>query len=125
MAELLHPKAVLITLIGFFQPVATVLCATLGLVVFDVVAALLVARKKRRRITSHKFARSFGKLFVYFVLICLGHVLQTVFLPEVKVSGLIAAWIGVGEALSILEKINMLSRVKLIDRLIDSLKARK
>lgn len=122
---LLQPKVLAITVLGFFEPVTTLLLATFCLVMLDAALGLIVAVKKRRKITSHKFARSFGKLAVYLVLICLSYVLQTIFLPDTKLTPLITTWIGVGEGMSILEKVNVFHRISLIDRLIDALKAKK
>ncbi len=117
-----HLKALFAVVAAFFAPVHAILAATICLVVLDTLTGMLAAWKKKQKITSQRFSRVFFKTLVYLLLICLSFAVEHFFAPEYPIKSMITSLIGLGETLSILENINVLSKTPVVDRLIDALK---
>ena len=122
MDRALNTKALLITLTGFFAPVAPILLAAFAVVFIDTVLGILAAWKQKKRISSHAFSRSISKLLVYLTLVLFGHIVGTLLLPEYPLMSFITSYIGIAETLSVLEKLNILAPNTALGRIIDVVK---
>ncbi len=124
MSSALLSKAKLLLLSGLsiFAPIQSILATTLALILADLIAGVLAARKRKETITSAGLRRTIAKILVYEAAIMLGFITQTYLtgdsIPIVKVA---ASLIGLTELLSCLENLNDLSDNKILASLIAKL----
>lgn len=112
-------KILALSFLAVFTPVHTMLLAALGLIVVDLITGLIASYKRGDKITSAVFSRTLIKTLVYETAIV------TAFLAEkyltgdtVKATNIVTTFIGMGEALSVMENLNEISGGSLLKSLI-------
>lgn len=101
-------KAAAISILAFFAPVRGLLAGALGLILIDTILGVMAAHKRKDPITSAGLRRAVVKTLVFEIAILAGHIMQSVFMPEIPAVKLIASMIGLTEGLSILENLTTL-----------------
>lgn len=110
------------SILAVFAPVKTVALVSMVLIMADFMTGLLVAKKKRRKITSAGFRRTLTKAFVYEIAILMGFLSERYLLGgDIPVVKLISSFIGLVELKSILENLDILHGQKIFKTLVKNL----
>lgn len=115
-------KVFALSVLAVFAPVQTMVTAALVLIIIDLITGLVASYKRKDKITSAVFSRTLIKTLVYETAII------TAFLAEkyltgdtIKVTNIVTTFIGMGEAISIMENLNEISGGSLLKALIAKL----
>lgn len=105
----------------FFGDITTAVYAFLGLLILDIVTGTWASAETGKEITSKMFLRGAVKIIIYFILICTGHLLETIGLPLTRSAAIYYA--ALTEGRSILENLELISGgLPLIDYIQELLK---
>jgi len=115
-------KAGILTIVAFFAPTHSILSLVGMLVILDLVTGLAAAIKRGKRISSSKFSGSIAKSCVYLFAICTAHIVQGL-IADQPVLRMVGAIIGMREALSVFENLNLISGTNLMSAIIDKLRS--
>ena len=107
---------------AFFAPIHKLMGLTTALIAIDFITGLVAALKTKQAITSSRLARSIVKLAVYGVALCTCHIIETYFVAELPIVRMLTALIGLTEATSIFENLNLASGQNLLSLLLSQLK---
>jgi len=114
-------KAAVLSLVGFFAPIHTLIFALGALVLIDFITGIYAAAKREEKITSSGMKRTVAKGLLYQLAILAGYVFDTI-TPELGfVARVVAVTIAVVEMKSILENVASVTGVDfrtLVDRMI-------
>lgn len=98
------------SMLALFAPIHTMLLSTAGLVMADLIAGLLVARKRGEVITSRGLKRTVAKMTVYQVAIVLAYITETHLTQHsIPVLNVVTSIIGITEFKSVIENLHVLS----------------
>lgn len=114
-------NASIISIFAIFAPIKATLTTTAVLILVDLIAGLLAAKKRGEKLTSAGLRRTISKVFVYELALCLGFITETYLsdvLPFVK---LISAVISLVELKSIYENLNEISGQDLLGAVISKI----
>lgn len=113
-------EATLLATIALFAPVKAALITTIVLIFVDLIAGLLAARKSGQAITSSGIKRTVGKVVLYELAICIGHLVQTYLTGDVlPASKMVTALIGMVELKSILENLDTINGTPVFKALVE------
>lgn len=116
-----HAEVAPLGLLTVFAPIKPIILALLGLVFADMVLGLIVAFKKKHKITSSKLKKTIVKMGVYILVLCSLFLAETFLhlpIPAVKtVTGLIS----IVELKSLLEHANRLTDGNVFKAIIEKL----
>lgn len=105
-----------------FLPLKATLITVMVLTAVDLITGLMVARKKKKRITSSGLKKTIIKTMVYEAVVMLGFLTETYMtgdaIPVVKI---LAGYIGITELKSVMENMEIVSGVSIIKLLIKKL----
>lgn len=101
----------------FLAPIQASINAVFALVLVDLVFGLLAARKRGEPIQSRKLAHTPLKMFVYFSTIVTMYMVDTHIGIGVPTCKIVTGIIGATEALSLLEKAQVLTGAPVFERL--------
>lgn len=103
-------------LVALFAPLVMIFGSVVLLVVCDLIAGLLVARKQGEPITSFGLKRTVAKLGVYLLVITLAAITETYLTAgAIPVLNVVTSIIGITELKSCVENINILSGGNFLD----------
>lgn len=117
----------LLSIAGIFAPIQAMILITVLLIVSDLITGLWAAKKRGEwkslnDIKSAGLRRSFTKLFVYEVGICLSFLVETYMIKGfIPLSNLAAGYISIVEMKSILENLDMINGSPIFKGLIQKL----
>lgn len=114
--------AAFVSTAAVFAPIKGMIVVTLLVVFVDLVLGILVARKKKQKITSSKIAITISKTLIFLTAICMTFLVQTFLLDNsVEIVKWVAALIGAREIFSVMESLNYLSEDKLFTEILTRL----
>ena len=108
-------KAACLSLLAFLAPVKALLISCIFLCLTDCITGVLIAYRAGgwEAVTSAELRRTFSKAILFMLGIILAHVFDTVFFKKEFLVPIVSGGIGVLEARSIYENLNILSGTNL------------
>lgn len=94
-----------------------------GIVIFaDLFTGIVAARKREERITSAGLRRTISKIFIYQFAIIIGFLIETYLMSGViPISKIVAALIGITEARSIYENLQIITGNDIFKKVVEKL----
>ena len=112
----------LLSTLAVFAPIQSVLLVTGVLIFSDLITGILVARKKKKKITSAGLRRTVTKVAIYNAAIMLGFLTEVYMLDGFfPISKIAAGLISVVEIKSVLENLDILNSSSIFKSLISTL----
>lgn len=114
--------ALLVSTAAVFAPIKGIIVVTILVVFVDFVLGMLVARKKKIKITSSKMSVTITKLFIFLTAICMSFLVQVFLLDNsFELVKWISALVGAREIFSVMENLNHLSDDKMFTEILTRL----
>lgn len=111
-----------LSVLAVFAPIQGIIITTLILILSDLITGILAALKKKQTITSAGLRRTVTKLAIYLSAVCLGYLVEFYMISGLlPVSKIVAALIGLTEAKSIFENLDVLNGNPIFKSLIEKL----
>lgn len=108
--------------LAILAPIHSMMVASLVLIIIDLILGIWAAIKRKDKITSAALRRTISKILVYQLAIITGFVCETYLLNGIlPVSKLVGGIVGLVEATSILENLNLINGEPIFKKLISKL----
>lgn len=112
-----------ISICGVFAPIKGAIITVGVVVVVDLITGILAARKRKEPITSKAYSKTIGKILKYQTALLTGFLIEKFLINGlVPISSIVTTAIGIGEAISLYENLNVLTDNKIFSGLVRKVK---
>lgn len=113
-----------LSILGVFAPIKGAII-TVGIVIaVDLITGILAARKRGEVISSKAYSKTIGKMIKYQTALLTGYLIEKYLIGGLlPISSVVTTAIGIGEAISLYENLNVLTDNKIFGGLVGTLKS--